>query len=126
MRITIDEYFKILNEAWERSPYFSSREEEWHPEDLFSNFDSVARGVGEGLVAYTNIVGQHVRKKAPSPYQSTKKTVTDAMVQEAGYRLLQEQKAANSERVQVFGGTVPESELNKDLFTGNDVFGGNV
>jgi len=104
MRITIDEYFKILNEAWERSPYFSSRGEEWHPEDLFSNFDSVARGVGEGLVAYTNIVGQHVRKKAPSPYQSNKKTVTDALskVQEAGYRIMQEQKAANSERVQVF------------------------
>jgi hypothetical protein len=93
MRITIDEYFKILNEAWERSPYFSSRGEEWHPEDLFSNFDSVARGVGEGLVAYTNIVGQHVRKNTPSPYQSNKKTVTDAMVQEAGYKMMQEQRA---------------------------------
>ena len=119
MRITIDEYFKILNDAWERSPYFSSRGEEWHPEDLFSNFDSVARGVGEGLVAYTSIVGQHVRERKPIPYDSNKKTVADAMIQ---------QRTANSERVQVFGGSV-----NKDSFTGNpdpivhgNIFGDNV
>jgi len=123
MRITIDEYFKILSDAWERSPYFSGWDQEWHPEDLFNNFDSVARGVGEGLVAYTSIVGQHIRKNktVSNAYSSDKKTVDDMLIQES---------KANPERIQVFGGNLPRGEWDnyEPTYTGNspNVFGDNV
>jgi hypothetical protein len=133
MRITIDEYFKILSDAWEHSPYFSSWEEQWHPEDLFSNFDSVARGVGEGLVSYATIVGQHMRKRNPNPYDSNKKTVDDMTIQEkiAEERVNRLDNLLNvidEARINMFGGSVPKDTVtnNPDPIVHGNVFGDNV
>lgn len=117
MSITIDEYFKILRNAWENSAFFNGWEQEWHPDDLHCNFDTVSRSVGDGLSFYTTLVGEKVRKSRKNSnfqknYDSDQKTVNDMKLQAAAAK-------ANPERVQVFGGTIP-------AYTNNRVFGDNV
>lgn len=136
MRVTADEYFDILRKAWENSPYFDGWEREWHPEDLYFNFDSIFRGVGEGLAAYTNLVGIKTRRRTATggiilntnvDPKNVAQKVVDSLNDQHNKS---EQGVANTDRVQVFGGTIPEDYGKRrtkasTTYTGN-TFGDNV
>lgn len=122
MQITADEYFDILRKAWENSPYFDGWERKWHPEDLYSNFESVFDGVGEGLVAYLNIIGDKVRTPLVTPAALEKKrtggviiSIDNDMSDEAVIKKV-ESILASRRAVDVFGGTLPR-DYNKNVPT---------
>jgi len=113
LHITAGEYFEILWEAWEKSEFFDGWDRKWHPEDIHANLEAVFDGVGQGITAYTHLVGKKYRTKIQ--YDSNKKTVDDMKKQAPN----SEPKTGSPDRVQVFGGTLPET------YTGN-TFGDNV
>ena len=105
--ITPQEFLDLFTKAAKESMYFKdSWDKTWHPEDLFYNMDSVLEGMGNGLSVYLGLVGERVRARKfgqPAPA-----------------------------RTQVFGGTIPTSELSENIpasgpvYASNSVSGDNV
>lgn len=114
MYVTADEYFAILREAWEKSEFFDGWDTKWHPEDLSANLEAVLDGVGQGITAYTHLVGKKYRAKPE--YDSNKKTVDDMVKQaansepETGTPNTPSVSFAGNYPTQVFGGTLPRGE----------------
>ena len=105
--ITPQEFIDIFTVAAQDSMYFqNSWDRPCHPEDLFYNMDSVMEGVGNGLIRYLSLIGPKVRAR----------------------QLKQERES----RTQVFGGTIPTSELSENIpasgpvYASNNIFGDNV
>lgn len=61
--VSPDEFLEILKFAAQESGYFNDWDHKWHPEDMYSNMESVFESVGNGLTAYTRLLGQRFRDK---------------------------------------------------------------
>lgn len=63
IQLTPQEFIDIFTEAAKNSSYFTDWNSKWHPEDMFYNMDSVLESLGNGLAAYTHILGERFRDK---------------------------------------------------------------
>jgi len=125
LQLTPEQYLNICKDVAKKSDFFSDWESStWHPEDLYYNMSTITETVGHTFIAYFDLISKRLNAKKTA-YSPSQKTVDDMTIQST-FKKWNDSRAANPVRVQTFGGTVPESELNKDVFTGNDVFGDNV
>jgi hypothetical protein len=116
LHISPNDYFEICAKVAAESDCFDDMDDKkWHPEDLYYNMSTITETVGQTLMHYVNIINNNrrVRKKPPETVDLD--------------NLMREYQAANPARTQVFGGTIPNSELNNTpVYASNNVFGDNI
>lgn len=118
LHLSPDQYFELMYEIAKNSDVFDDMTAPWHPEDLHYNMFTIFETAGKSIVEFTNIVSSRaLARSRQSQYNSDKKTVDDAIVQEneSKMRAKKMTEIDNEDRVQVFGGTLP-----------SNVFGDNV
>lgn len=113
-----DQYFEFMYEIVKKSDVFDDMNTPWHPEDLHYTMFSIFETAGKSIVEFTNILRTRAEKRIKQrQYNSDKKTVDDAIVQETESKMRAKKMTEidNEDCVQVFGGTLP-----------SNVFGDNV
>jgi len=117
--LSADEYFDICYNVAKDSDFFTDMNSEWHPEDLYYNMSTVTETVGKTLTEFMGHVrDKGLRRNPAAAHTSYSDYVKERMAKEESLK-----EKYETPKVPVFGGTIPESELDTETFMSNNING---
>jgi hypothetical protein len=106
--LSANEYLDLIAKVAQDSEFFDNMDDKtWHPEDLYYNMSTITETVGQAIKHYMTFVNsRRLANVRGTRAEAIQKNIQDIM---------NEYQAANPERTQVFGGTVPSSAFGDNV-----------